>query len=54
MNSIFVLLYSIFSVLLEKQITFHVVVVVVVRQNASMCEYVHYITFNYIMMDIVM
>ena len=54
MNSIFALLYSISSVLLEKQITFHVVVVVVVRQNASMCEYVHYITVNYIMMDIVM
>jgi hypothetical protein len=42
---------------MEKQITFHVVVVVVVvvvRQNASMCEYVHYIAVNYIMMDIVM
>ena len=41
---------------MEKQITFHfvVVVVVVVRQSASMCEYVHYITVNYITMDIVM
>ena len=56
MNSIFALLYSISSVLLEKQITFHVVVVVVVvvRQNAPMCEYVHYITVHYIMIDIVM
>ena len=55
MNSIFALLYSISSVLMEKQITFHVVVVVVVvRQNASMCEYVHYITVHYITMDIVM
>ena len=54
-NGKFVLLYSISSVLLEKQITFHVVVVVVVvRQNASMCEYVHYITVHYITIDIVM
>ena len=54
MNSIFALLYSISSVLMEKQITFHVVVVVVVRQNAPMCEYVHYIKVNYITIDIVM
>jgi hypothetical protein len=54
MNSIFVLLYSISSVLFEKQITFHVVVVVVVRQNTPMCEYVHYIAVNYITIDIVM
>jgi hypothetical protein len=56
MNSIFVLLYSMSSVFFDKQSTFHVVVivVVVVRQNAPMCEYVHYITVNYITMDIVM
>jgi hypothetical protein len=52
MNSIFVLLYSISSVLFEKQITFHVVVLVV-RQNVPMCEYVLYITVNYITIDTV-
>ena len=53
MNSISVLLYSISSVLFEKQITFYVVVLVV-RQNAPMCEYVHYIAVNCITIDIVM
>ena len=48
MNSIFVLLYSISSVLFEKQITFHVVVLVV-RQNTPMSEYVHYITIDIVM-----
>ena len=44
------------SVLFEKQSTFHVVVivVVVVRQNTPMCEYVHYIAVNCIAIDIVM
>ena len=40
MNSIFVSLYSISSVLFAKQSTVHVVVLVV-GQNAPMCEYVH-------------
>jgi hypothetical protein len=48
-----VILYSISSVLFENESTFHVVVLVV-RQNAPMCEYVHYIAVNCITIDIVM